>query len=58
MCLAPRRLSPRQERARDASFVWLKGAEVGPPNLLQVEVEEQRERKLSATNMTREKIEF
>lgn len=28
---------------RDASFVWLKGAEVGPPNLLQVEAEEQRD---------------
>lgn len=38
---------------RDASFVWLKGAEVGPPNLLQVEVEEQRDRKLSAANMRR-----
>lgn len=43
---------------RDASFVWLKGAEVGPPNLLQVEAGEQQDGKLSAANMGREKIEF
>lgn len=43
---------------RDASFVWLKDTEVGPPNLLQVEVEEQQDGKLSAANMRREKIEF
>lgn len=32
----------------DGLFVWLKGAEVGPPNLLQVE--EQEAGKLSAEN--------
>lgn len=40
MCLAPRLLSP--EQARDSrrliqGALWPGGAEVGPPNLLQVE---------------------
>lgn len=47
MCLATGLLSPQQEIC-DGLFVWLKGAEVGPPNLLQVE--EQEARKLSAEN--------
>lgn len=44
--------------SRDGLFVWLEGAEVGPPNLLQVE--EQEEGKLSAENVRieRPKIEF
>lgn len=45
MCLAPRLLSPTAGVSYDGLFVWLKGSEVGPPNLLQVEV--QGEKKFS-----------
>lgn len=37
MCLAPRRLSPWQEPGCHGLLVWLRGVEVGPPNLLQVQ---------------------
>lgn len=37
MCLAPRLLSPWQERSLRGLLVWLRGVEVGPPNLLQVQ---------------------
>lgn len=37
MCLAPRLLSPTAGVSHGGLFMWLKGSEVGPPNLLQVE---------------------
>lgn len=37
MCLALRLLSPWQERSLRGLLVWLRGVEVGPPNLLQVQ---------------------
>lgn len=39
MCLAPRLLSPWQELSLRGSLVWLRGVEVWPPNLLQVQGE-------------------
>lgn len=36
MCLALRLLSPTAGVSHGGLFVWLKGSEVGPPNLLQV----------------------
>lgn len=37
MCFAQRLLSPTAGVSHGGLFMWLKGSEVGPPNLLQVE---------------------
>lgn len=65
MCLAPRLLSPTAGVSYDGLFMWLKGSEVGPPNLLQVE--EQGEKILKrmwgqegprlSFNLVKEKVE-
>lgn len=45
MCLGPRLLSPTAGVSYNCLFMWLKGSEVGPPNLLQVT--EHRDQKFS-----------
>lgn len=43
MCLGPRLLSLPAGVSHGGLFMWLKGFEVGPPNLLQVEEQGHKE---------------
>lgn len=51
MCLALRLLSPTAGVSHGGLFMWLKGSEVGPPNLLQAE--EQGDKKFSVRKNVR-----